>query len=130
MRVELLDMVQPWRGRAPRSERLAFLAAFLNDPCIRDCSLNPRMYEGMADAAMAFPSVVVCNLAAMQLARNLEMNIELPRGWEAPAYDDWSWERWKAFRAEVREAVDKQLRQPQTGGSYRTGSSTPSWAIR
>jgi hypothetical protein len=80
-------------GTTNRPRRLAFLAAFLTDETVRDTSDSPRQYAGPC-AGSSFARLAVRDLAAMELARMLELDDDPDNTWDAG--------QWARLRERVR----------------------------
>jgi hypothetical protein len=86
-------------GDRARKRRLDFLAAFLDDAAVRDEKADPEKFTGPY-AGFTFPSLAVRDLAAMQIASILKLEVE-PK-------PDWSKERWAKLREQVKEALKRE----------------------
>ena len=98
LRMELLKRAAGGPGRPHLEERLAFLAAFLNDATVRDTWSDPKRYEGFP-AGHDYPRLEVRDLAALELATLLKLP-EKPKS-------EWKPEQWAALRAKVRQALKR-----------------------
>jgi hypothetical protein len=101
LRMEILKETTWDRTGRQRKERLAFLAAFLDDATVRDTRSDPEKYEGLP-AGVEYPRLEVRDFAALELARLLK----LPVGPKP---------EWAGLRAKVREA----LKQEQASAGHR-----------
>jgi hypothetical protein len=85
-------------GDRQRAQRLAFLAAFLEDAEAPDVAANPKMFEG-PHAGFTFSRLEVRDLAAMKIASLLDMPDHPDRNWTV--------DQWKDLRKRVRERLKK-----------------------
>jgi hypothetical protein len=99
LRMEFLNPMNYTRlGDDRRTQRLAFLAAFLDDAEAPDMAANPKMFEGTR-AGFMFKRLEVRNLAAMEIASILKL----------PDRPDMTWtpDKWKELRNRVKEQLKK-----------------------
>jgi hypothetical protein len=97
LRMEFLNRVgQDHKGM--RRERLAFLAAFLDDASVRDARSDLKMYGGWP-AGYEFPRLEVRDLAAWKIASLLKLAAE-PK-------PDWKQEQWAQLRTQARKALKR-----------------------
>jgi hypothetical protein len=98
LRMELVGrLADPSLADRQRRERLAFLAAFLDDDAVADTSKEPKMW--MASRALSYgPGISVGDLAAKTIAAVLGMPAAPKREW-TPA-------EWDALRADVKHALE------------------------
>jgi hypothetical protein len=100
LRMEILQRAAGEPEEGPlREERLAFLAAFLDDATLRATPSDPKRYEGFP-AGHEYPWLEVRNFAALQLAALLKLP-EKPKPGCKP-------EEWAALRAKVRQALRQE----------------------
>jgi hypothetical protein len=85
-------------GNRHRKQRLAFLAAFLDDAEAPDVKANPRMFAG-PHAGFTFHRLAVRDLAAMEIASILEMPDQPDRTWTP--------KQWKKLRSQVKKCLKK-----------------------
>jgi hypothetical protein len=96
LRMEFLRAVA-WGPDGPqRKERLAFLAAYLDDATMRDTDSAPVKYAGPS-AGDDYPRLEVRDYAALQLAWLLKLP-DQPK-------PEWKPEQWAELRARVRKAL-------------------------
>jgi hypothetical protein len=98
LRMEMLEGVGGDAKDPQRKERLAFLAAFLDDATIRDPRSDAKMFEG-PHAASQYPRLEIRDYAALEIATLLK----LPE----KSRPEWKPEEWAALRAKVRESLKK-----------------------
>jgi hypothetical protein len=98
LRLEMLDKIRSGDLDLRRKQRLAFLAAFLNDATVRDMKSAPKRYSGFP-AGNDFPRLEVRNYAALEIGRLLKLD-RTPQ----PSWND---EQWARFRQEVRDALER-----------------------
>ncbi len=97
LRMQFMNpMDSPQVGDKLRPQRLSFLATFLDDDAVRDEKADPEKFIGPY-AGFTFPSLAVRDLAAMQIASLLKLEVE-PR-------PDWSQEQWTKLRQQVQAAL-------------------------
>jgi hypothetical protein len=96
LRMELLKGASGGPGRPHLKERLALLAAFLDDTTVRDTWSDPKRYEGFP-AGHVYTRLEVRDFAALELASLLKLP-EKPK-------PEWKPEQWSALRAKVRQAL-------------------------
>lgn len=100
LRMELLENTDYPKSTPVQRRRLAFLAAFLDDDTVRDSSANKEMFAG-CHAGFTFHRLQVQNLAAMRIAKILE----LPED----STPEWTAEQWSKQRDRMRAAVKQEL---------------------
>lgn len=99
LRMEFVNrMAYSYVGDRQRRQRLEFLAAFLDDAEAPDVKANPELFDG-PHAGYSFKRLEVRDLAAMQIAHLLGMS-------ERPDLN-WTPEKWKELRNQVREGLKK-----------------------
>jgi hypothetical protein len=99
LRMEFLNVMNySHLGKRHRKQRLAFLAAFLDDAEAPDVASNPKMFDG-PHAGFTFRRLAVRDLAAMQIASLLQMPDRPDRTW-TPG-------QWKKLRHRVKESLKK-----------------------
>lgn len=88
-------------GDRLKSRRLAFLAGFLDDPTLRDDSVNTKKYDGPC-AAFTFRKITVRNFAAMQMASLLDIDrLNSPDA-------TWTNAQWKSLHAKVQQRMKQE----------------------
>jgi hypothetical protein len=109
LRMEMLgEMYILEENRCTAKQRLKLLAAFLDDTTLRDGTSDKIMFEGPY-AEFYFPKLEVRDFAALQIARELKLKIDLPKHRHTPDPKPWSPEQWEHVRKQVREAVKKHF---------------------
>jgi hypothetical protein len=98
LRLQMLDNIMCVDPDLRRKQRLALLAAFLDDSTLRDMKTEPGRYDGFP-AGYDFPRLEVRNYAALEIARLLKLDRKPQPTWDA--------EQWARFRDEVREALKR-----------------------
>jgi hypothetical protein len=100
LRMEFISSINSGdMGSRHRQKRLAFLAAFLDDPEAPDVKANPKLFEG-PHAGFTFRRLAVRDLAAMEIAFILEMPDHPDRNWTP--------QQWEKLRRKVRDALKKR----------------------
>ena len=100
LRMELMrPMHYSYIGDQQRRERLAFLAAFLDDDEVRVTDSDPEFYKGPC-AGFTFDRLSVRDLAATSIASMLRFPDE-PK-------PDWTVDQWADLRAKVRRALAEE----------------------
>jgi len=92
-------------GDKHRTQRLAFLAAFLDEQTVRDQSSAPEKYFGPS-AASEFPKITVRDFAAMEIAEIIRLDDSPDPKWDAG--------QWAKFREKVRRKLADE-RVPKLG---------------
>jgi hypothetical protein len=99
LRMEFLNrMNYSHLGNRHIKQRLAFLAAFLDDAEAPDVKSNPKMFDG-PHAGFTFHRLAVRDLAAMEIASLLKMPDRPDRTWTP--------KQWKKLRNQVKEGLKK-----------------------
>jgi hypothetical protein len=97
LRMELLGRLGDARfGERQRRERLALLAAFLDDAAVPDTTSDPKMWGGPRVTRL-LPGASVGDVAAKAMAQILGMPAEPTRAWTRAD--------WDAVRAEVKRRL-------------------------
>lgn len=101
LRMEILDNTnRPRSTTIHRRQRLAFLAAFLEDDAIRDVTVNPKMFEPIY-AGFRFRRLEIRNFAALRISEILET--------PADPTPEWNAEQWAKLRDQMRAALKREL---------------------
>jgi hypothetical protein len=88
LRMQFMDpMDYTYVGDRQRAQRLAFLAAFLDDVEAPDIAADPKRFDG-PHARFVFEHLEVRNLAAMKIASILDLSDKPNRDWTAKQWDD------------------------------------------
>ncbi len=99
LRMEILQGAAGEVAGPRRKERLAFLAAFLDDATLRVTLSDRQRYEGFP-AGHGYPWLAVRDFAALQTAALLKLPEKPKPGWKP--------EEWAALRAKVRHALQQE----------------------
>lgn len=99
LRMEFMNpMNYTYVGDKQRKQRLAFLAAFLDDAEAPNVKANPKMFDG-PHAGFTFDRLEVRDLAAMKIASILGMPDQPDKKWTP--------QQWEKLRTKVKEAMKR-----------------------
>jgi hypothetical protein len=98
LRMEMMNpMCYTYIGSRNHERRLAFLAALLDDPALRDNSISPKKFDGPC-AAFTIPKITVRDFAAEKIASMVGLT-EHPDEFWTPA-------QWEELHKKVRAKID------------------------